>query len=187
MTGKITPTLERLSRTVIYRSQWVNLYRDRVRFPNGRVIEEHHLIDIEQPSVIVLVENEGRDILFVRVTRYTTGQSHWELPAGRVEPGEDPLESARREVLEETGWTINGVEQVHVYYSLAGLSNHRFLIVRGRGEQLVTEFDGQEVDEIRWFSPREVETMLRNGEILGGPTLTAVLYSWYLDDRRERE
>jgi len=87
----------------VYQSPWVNLYVDRVRFPNGRVIEHYHLLDFEHSSVVAVVENDEGDVLFVRVCRYTTGSADWELPAGGVEANESVIEAVRREVVEETG------------------------------------------------------------------------------------
>ena len=85
---------ERLARTVIYQSQWVNLFVDKVQFPNGRIIEQHHLLDFEYPAVIVVIEDERQRLLLVRVCRYTTGRTDWELPAGGVEAGETVLDAA---------------------------------------------------------------------------------------------
>ena len=95
---------KRLSRTVIYENPWVNLYVDKVRFPDGRIIEQHHLLDFEKEAVAALVENSEGQVLLVHVYRYTTDTIEWEIPAGSVEEGESILEAARREVWEESGY-----------------------------------------------------------------------------------
>jgi hypothetical protein len=69
----------------VYQIPWVNLYVDKVRFPDGRIINRHHLLDFECPSVVVVIENERDQILLVRVNRYTTGLTQWEMPAGSVD------------------------------------------------------------------------------------------------------
>jgi len=107
---------ERLERMVIYQSRWVNLYVDRVRFPDGHIIEAHHLLDFERPSVVAHVMDEVGQILFVEVYRYTTSSTSWELPAGGIEPGETVIEAARREVLEETGYETSAPELIYTYY-----------------------------------------------------------------------
>jgi hypothetical protein len=68
--GLVKP--ERPSRTTVYRSRWVNLFVDKVCFPNGRIIERHHLLDFERPSVVAVVEDDREQVLLVSVCRYTT-------------------------------------------------------------------------------------------------------------------
>lgn len=166
---------ERLARTVIYQSKWVNLFVDKVRFPNGQVIERHHLLDFEQPAVTVLVEDEQERILFVRVCRYTTGNCNWELPAGGVEAGESALEAAGREVLEESGYACSDFEEMYSYYPMNGIANKQFRIFRCRAGKQVGEFDRGEVSEVRWFRREEIQEMIREKSISDGPTLTALL------------
>lgn len=79
---------ERLSRTVVYENPWVNLYVDRVKFPNGHIVERHHLLGFDRHAVVVVADDGAGRVLFVRVCRYATGSSDWELPAGGIEAGE---------------------------------------------------------------------------------------------------
>lgn len=89
---------ERISRKTIYQSSWVNLYLDTVKFPDGFVIEDYHLLDFPRAAVAVIVENDFENIVFARISRYTTGLTEWELPAGGIETGESEIEAAKREV-----------------------------------------------------------------------------------------
>lgn len=166
---------ERLARKAVYQSKWVNLYIDKVRFPNGRIIEHHHLLDFEYPSVIAIVEDDHGRILFVRVCRYTTGNTDWELPAGGVEAGETTIEAAQREVSEETGYICTDYEQIYAYYPMSGIANKQFQIVRCRALKRVGEFDTDEVSETRWFTREEIQEMISNQSTSDGPTLTAIL------------
>ena len=99
---------ERLSRNIIYQSPWVNLYLDKVKFPNGLVIEEFHLLDFPRAAVAAVVENDFGDILFARICRYATGATEWELPAGGVEAGESEIDATIREV-----WKKQATHQIN--------------------------------------------------------------------------
>jgi ADP-ribose pyrophosphatase len=166
---------ERLARTVIYESEWVNLYVDRVQFPNGRVIERHHLLDFDHPAVVVFIEDGQGRVLFVRVCRYPTLRTDWEIPAGGMEAGETILEAAQREMQEETGYDCHDYREVYTYYPMNGIANKLFHIVRCKAIARVADFDPDEVSEIGWFEKAEIRQMLKQQLILDGPTLTALL------------
>jgi ADP-ribose pyrophosphatase len=164
----------RLGRAVVYESPWVNLYVDEVQFPNGCIIARHHLLDFG-PSVVALVENGAGQVLMVRVCRYTTCRTEWELPAGGVEPGESVEEAARREVLEETGYGIAGYEHVYAYYPMNGIANKMMHVVRCRATERTADFDRDEVSDVRWFSRDEVRRMIAAREITDGVALVPLL------------
>ena len=166
---------ERLSRITIYESPWVNLYLDKVRFPNGHTIEKYHLLDFAHAAVAVIVENDIGSVIFARISRYTTGLTEWELPAGGVEFGETEITAAQREVLEETGYTTGGHQLVYSYYPMNGSSNKRFHVVYCKAMEHVQEFDENEVSETRWFTRDEVKQMIKEKSISDGPSLTALL------------
>ena len=175
VSGEAPQKPKRLSRNVVYQSPWVNLYLDKVRFPNGLVIEKFHLLDFPHSAVIAIVENAAGGIIFARICRYTTGATEWELPAGGVETGESVIEAARREVLEETGYTSSGHELLYSYYPMGGSANKLFHVVRCKAGERVQDFDTNEVSETRWFTRQEVQKMIREKSTCDGFTLTAIL------------
>ncbi|MBN1579866.1 MAG: NUDIX hydrolase [Anaerolineae bacterium] len=166
---------ERLSRTTVYRSRWVNLYVDKVRFPNGRIIERYHLLDFESPSVVAVVEDDREHVLLVSVCRYTTGSTDWELPAGGVEADESVIDAAQREVLEETGYETTDHRQVHSYYPMNGIANKVMYIIRCRASKRTRDFDRSEIKQARWFSQSELKQMIEDKTMSDGPSLTALL------------
>jgi 8-oxo-dGTP pyrophosphatase MutT (NUDIX family) len=166
---------EQLAREIVYQSRWVNLYKDTVRFPNGFVIDKFHLLDFEREAVAAVMENANGEVIFARIPRYTTGLAEWELPAGGMEVGEEILESAKRELLEETGYTSTDHELVYTYYPMNGQANQIFHIVFCKAGDKVQDFDPNEVSEIRWFSRNEIKQLLRDQKVKDGFSLTALL------------
>ena len=166
---------ERLSRDIVYQSPWVNLYLDKVKFPNGLVIEKYHLLDFPRAAVTVIVENDLGNVVFARICRYTTGLTEWELPAGGVDLGEIEIEAAQREVLEETGYTTEDHQLIYSYYPMNGSANKLFHVVQCKAIERVREFDPNEVSETRWFTRDEVIQMIKDRTITDGFSLTALL------------
>jgi ADP-ribose pyrophosphatase len=97
------------------------------------------------------------------------------LPAGRVETGETEIEAAKREVLEETGYTTEDHQLIYSYYPMNGSSNKLFHVVHCRAIEHVQEFDENEVIETRWFTRDEVKQMINEKSITDGLSLTAML------------
>ena len=172
---------ERLSRNVVYQSPWVNLYLDKVKFPNGLVIDQFHLLDFSHSAVVALVENDLENIIFARICRYTSGNTEWELPAGGVDIGETEIEAAKREVLEETGYATDNHQLIYSYYPMSGSANKLFHVVHCKAIDRVQEFDKNEVSETRWFTKDEVKQMIKDKAITDGFSLTALLL-WFQNE-----
>jgi ADP-ribose pyrophosphatase len=166
---------KRLARTVIYEHPWVNLYADRVQFPDGRIVEKHHVLEFDWPAVAALVENAEREVLLAHVYRYATDSIEWGVPAGKVEEGESLLEAAQREAWEETGYETSDHELVYTYHPMNGISNKVFHIVRCQAGRKTGDFDRNEVKEVRWASRGEIEELLRDRVVRDGFSLTALL------------
>jgi ADP-ribose pyrophosphatase len=177
-------TFERLSRYEIYRSAWVNLFVDRVRFPNGHVLEELHLVDFDAPSVVVIVEDQTGKIALVKVPRYATGEAGWELPAGWVDPVDsDYLAAARREALEETGFITGDHRLLYEFYPMDGISNKKMALVHCKALTACQGPDENEIESLGWFSGDEIRAMIQGRSITCGISLTGIFLFWELFER----
>jgi ADP-ribose pyrophosphatase len=166
---------KRLARTEIYTSDWLSLYADRVVQPGGRIIEKWHIIKFHKGGSIALVENDKVELLLVQSYRYATDSVDWELPAGGVESGDDPIETAKREVLEETGWETTDHELLYTYYPIISVSDTLFYIVRCKATLDTGAFDTNEVKAVKWFPIAELRQMILDQKIKDGYSLSALL------------
>ncbi|ADL53156.1 NUDIX hydrolase [Clostridium cellulovorans] len=166
---------KRLSRDIIYQSPWVNLYVDKVVFPDGAIVEKHHYLDFSKESVAVIIENHKQEILLIEAYRYITSSVGWEIPAGGIEEGETIIEAAVRETFEETGYKIEEPKFIYSYNPSNGISNQVFHIVKAKALSNVHSFDKNEVKSVKWFSVEEIRGMLDRKEIVDGFSLTGLL------------
>lgn len=169
---------KRLTRRAIYENSWVSLYVDRVEFPAGYIVEEHHVLEFAREAVAVLVENAAGQLLMVEAYRYVTGCLEWELPAGNLEPGEAALAAAGREVAEESGYATVDHRHLYTFTPISGIGDkvHHLVACRAVGEPAA--FDRNEVRAVRWFDRQEVEAIVRGQSVRDGYTLTGLL--WWL-------
>ena len=164
-----------LGRQTIYESEYLNLHLDRVRQPNGFVIERFHFVEYPRPAVGVVVEDEQGRVVMVRVPRYTINTCTWRIPAGGVDEGEEVFVSAHREVREETGFESREHRLAYSYYPQDGSSNKLFHIVFCKAGEQTGAYDPNEISEVSWFSLSEIEGMIDRHEIEDGLGLTALL------------
>lgn len=166
---------KRLERTVIYENQWVNLYVDKVLFPDGRVIEKHHFLHYDSEAVGVIIENNKGEILLINAFRYVTNSIGWEIPAGGIENGETLSVAAKMEALEETGYLVTEPKLIYSYNPSNGMSDAVTNIVRCKAINNIDKFDKNEVKEFKWMSIDNIKEMIRKNEIKCGLSLVGLL------------
>ena len=164
-----------LSRRVIYSGRVFGVRRDRVVEPGGVTVTRD--VVTHSGSVVLLpVFPDGR-ILLVRQYRHAVGRSLWELVAGRIEPGERALPAARRELLEETGYTARRFAKLLDVFPTPGFVSEHMLVYLVEG--LTPGASRPETDEritARKFTPAELERMMRRSALRDAKSIVGILY-----------
>lgn len=167
----------RLARTTIYESDYVCLYTDKVRLPSGYIIEKYHQIHYPKEAVAVVIFNEKDDILFIHNRRYTVGHLEWEIPAGKIEPGEDIERAAEREAKEETGCELQNLKFLCSQNPCNGMSDALVHVFAARVSAESQILDTDEISSKRWFTKEEYMELLRTNGTKDGVSIFAVLYA----------
>jgi 8-oxo-dGTP pyrophosphatase MutT (NUDIX family) len=160
----------------LYDSEWVRLHLADVELPGGERFE-HHLIRAPMPAAGVVVRDSTRGVLLLWRHRFITDTWGWEIPAGKVEPGESIESAATREVLEETGWQPGPLENLVAYHPSNGLSDQTFHLFLANGATEVgPPVDVHEAERIAWLPVPRLSEALRAGEVRDGLSLTALCW-----------
>jgi 8-oxo-dGTP pyrophosphatase MutT (NUDIX family) len=158
----------------LYESDWIKLRLVDVELPSGTRFE-HHVVRSTAPAASLVIQDE-RGILLLRRHRFITDTWGWEVPAGRVDPGETPEQAAAREALEETGWRPGPVRHVGTYQPTNGLSDQLFHVFAADGAELVGTPDPDEASEVAWTTVDRVRELIAAGEVQDGFSLTSLLW-----------
>jgi 8-oxo-dGTP pyrophosphatase MutT (NUDIX family) len=169
----------------VYESPWVSVALVDVQVPGGDRFE-HHVVRMPGDASGVVATAGGR-VLLIHRHRFITDSIGWEIPAGRVEKGEEPIEAARRETLEETGWRPGPLSLLFSYFPSIGLMDQRFNIFLADGAEHIGEpADSSESDWVEWIAISELPALIRQGEIQDGYSLTALLWLLQLGTQAQR-
>jgi ADP-ribose pyrophosphatase len=164
-----------LQSEVVFQGKVFGVRRDRLREPGGAEVTRE--VVTHSGSVVLLpVFPDGR-ILLVRQYRHAIGTFLWELVAGRIELGETALTSARRELVEETGYTARRLEKLLDVFPTPGFVSERMIVYLAAGLRAgVSQPEADENIVSRKFSVRELERMIRRGKLRDAKSIAAILY-----------
>ena len=172
-----------LDTKIIYEGKVFRVRQDRVVEPGG--VEVTRDVVVHRGSVVVLPVFADGDILLIRQYRHALGAFLWELVAGRVEEGESRPASARRELLEETGYTARRVKQILEIFPSPGILTERMwvFVAIGLREGAAQPEDDERIST-RKVSLAAVEKMIRNGSLHDAKSVAAILfYSRFLNSK----
>lgn len=163
----------------VYSSEWMSMSLVDVEVPGGRRFE-HHVVRFPQAASGVVVRDDTRGVLMLWRHRFITDTWGWEVPAGRVEPGESPERAAEREVLEETGYLPHDLRQIGCYAPSNGVSDQVFHVFTAeKATHMGEPIDRSESERVEWLPLAEVRKMIADGKVFDGLSLTALLWSLF--------
>jgi 8-oxo-dGTP pyrophosphatase MutT (NUDIX family) len=165
-----------VSSKVLIDDPWMHLRADVCERDDGLRIEPYYVWEVRDFVHAIPVLDDGR-IVVVRQYRHATGMFGLEFPGGILDPGEDPLAGARRELREECGAIGGEWRHVASFYPNPARQTNQFRCYLGRGVQLdaETDFDPTEEMEIHQLTVAEIDAAIAEGTFHQGPHIAAFL------------
>ena len=162
----------RISGETVFQGRLLHVLRDRIELPDGRQSTREY---IRHPGAAAIVVLRDGKILLERQWRYPLGRAFWEIPAGKLDAGEEPLECAKRELLEEAG--ISATDWVGLGTMCPGIgdSDETIWIYAARGLfQGERHLDEGEFLDLVWVPFDEAVRMVLESEIVDSKTIAAI-------------
>ncbi len=149
--------------------------RERAEHSSGAAIDRH--VTVNSPATVILPLSAEGKILLIRQYRLPVREQLWELPAGRCDEGETEEQTARRELIEETGYRAGTMTRLVEFFPAPGFASERMIAFLAE-ELTAGEANPEpyELIETRWTDPSDVLEMIRTNEIRDAKTIGAILY-----------
>jgi ADP-ribose pyrophosphatase len=165
-----------LKTETVFHGKLLNVRRDQVRLANGHETVREYIVHPGATLVIPLLDNG--DLVMERQYRHPLRRAFIELPAGKIDPGEDPLTTGKRELLEETGYEAAEWRHLATIHPCIGYSDeaiHIYLATQLKAGEHRRNMD--ESLEILTFSLENALGMVRTGEITDAKTVIALFWA----------
>lgn len=171
---------EKLDSRRVYAGRLLAVDIDTVHMPNGKKVELEMIRHPGAAAVVPLLsepDSEDPHVLLLRQYRYATGGMIWEIPAGVLEAGEDPAACASRELREETGAEARQIQHLTTIYTTPGFTDEQIHIFLATGITAgPANLQPDEMIEVEALPLSRVLEMIRDGEIVDGKSIVALLY-----------
>ena len=167
-----------LSSKTVFEGRVFNVVSDEVEEPDG-VRVRRDVIRHPGSVVILAVDDSDKEpkVLLEHQYRYAANASLWELPAGRIDAGEDDLTAAKRELLEETGFTASQWKPAMFFYVSPGFLDEAMHVFLARGLKRGTaQPEDDERITIRFFPLQQAVQMVMTGKIMDAKTISSILW-----------
>lgn len=158
----------------VYQGRLLRVREDLVRLPDGKVARREYVV--HPGAAVMLAMPDARSVLMERQYRYALRRHVYELPAGKIDPGEDALAAAKRELLEETGYRAREWRHLLTTYPVVGYSDERIELYLARElEHVGHALDEGEFLDVFALPLDQALQWVKSGRIVEAKTIIALL------------
>jgi ADP-ribose pyrophosphatase len=156
----------------VFDGHLISVYSGKKRLRSGK---RSYFEEVKHPGAALVVPFTGGRVIMIRQLRPVVGGYLWELPAGTLEPGETPYACAKRETVEETGFTPGRLKKLGVIYTTPGFCDEKIHIYSAEcaGREIARK-DEDEVIREELFTPSRVRKLFSSGKIVDAKTISAL-------------
>jgi 8-oxo-dGTP pyrophosphatase MutT (NUDIX family) len=145
-----------------------------VELPDG-VRFEQYVLRVPGAAMVIVLDDEERVLMMWR-HRFILKRWVWELPGGYLDPAEDPITCAAREVEEETGWRPRSMEKLVTFQPMVGTIDQENVVFLARGADFMgTAPDVNEAERIAWIPLDQISQHMEDGSIIGAGSVAGLL------------
>jgi DNA-binding transcriptional regulator YhcF (GntR family)/8-oxo-dGTP pyrophosphatase MutT (NUDIX family) len=164
-----------LGSEAVYESPWVTVALADVITPSGDRFR-HHKLTMRAAAIVVVLNEAATHVLMSWRHRFVPDLWNWELPGGLVDAGEDPKETAAREVREEAGYVIESLTHLVSFEPMIGMVTTPHHIYSGVGTQQVSKPSELDEGTFEWVALADVPELIRKGDIRNSGSLVGLLH-----------
>jgi 8-oxo-dGTP pyrophosphatase MutT (NUDIX family) len=145
-----------------------------IELPDG-VRFEQYVLRVPRAAMVIVLDDDERVLMMWR-HRFIVQRWVWELPGGYLDPDEDPMACAAREVQEETGWRPFAMQKLVTFQPMVGTIDQENVVYLARGAQYTgSDPDINEAERIGWIPLVEVQQLIQDGTIVGAGSISGLL------------
>lgn len=156
---------ELLERKKVYNSKFLSVYEDRVKLPRGEILDNYTVV--RKPNIVIVVAtDQDNNIITLREYKHAQDKILRVLPAGQMRDGESAVETAKRELLEETGYGGGSFKELGVIYDYPTKDLHKVYIVRAEKvrEKSKVRHENSESININVIAVHKLRKEIKNGD-----------------------
>lgn len=136
-----------IERKKVFSSRFLNVYEDRVELPNGKIIDNYTVV--EKPSIVMIVATDiNNNVIVLREYKHGADEVLYTLPAGHKKENESSIDTAKKELAEETGYIGGTFEDAGILYDYPSKDIHKVFVVRAKDLTLTTIVSHEETESI---------------------------------------